>query len=126
MGSVPPSAATYNVEAESKDPNSIYNTYKRLLALRKTDAALRDGSQESVNESDRDVFAFIRRTGDRTVLVALNMSDHPHTMAFRLSDKGISGTKLAPLFTSPEPGSESIPLDHVVLPPFGTLVAAVE
>jgi len=123
---VPPSAATYNVEAESKDSNSIYNTYKCLLALRKTDAALRDGSQESVNESDRDVFAFIRRTGDRTVLVALNMSDHPHTMAFRLSDNGISGTKLAPLFTSPGPGSESIPLDHVVLPPFGTLVAAVE
>jgi alpha-glucosidase len=123
---VPPSAKTYNVDAESKDPNSIFNTYKSLLALRKTDPALRDGSQESIDETDRDVFAFIRRAGDHTVLVAMNMSAHPHTVAFHLGDKGISGTKLSPLFSSPAPRSESILLEHVALPPFGTLVATVE
>ncbi len=55
--------------------------------------------RKASTKDDPDVFAFIRRAGDRTVLVALNMSDHPHTVAFRLSDKGISGTKLAPLFS---------------------------
>jgi alpha-glucosidase len=32
---VPPSATQYNVEAERKDAGSIFNWYKRLLALRK-------------------------------------------------------------------------------------------
>jgi hypothetical protein len=54
------------------------------------------------------------------------MSAHPHTVAFHLVNKGITGTRLAPLFRSPASNSESIPLDHVALPPFGTLVAAVE
>jgi hypothetical protein len=58
--------------------------------------------------------------------VALNLSAHPHTVAFHLVNKGITGTRLAPLFSSPASNSESIPLDHVALPPFGTLVAAVE
>jgi hypothetical protein len=56
----------------------------------------------------------------------MNMSAHPHTVAFHLGDKGISGTKLSPLFSSPASRSESIPLGHVALPPFGTLVATIE
>ena len=123
---VPPSASSYNVEAESKDPNSIFNTYKHLLALRKSDPALRDGWQKSINESDPNVFAFLRHAGDKTVLVALNMSAHPHTMAFHLAAEGIAGTRLAPLYNSSDSSGEPIPLEHVTLAPFGALVAAVE
>ena len=124
---IPPSAATYNVESRKQrsqlDLQHLQTSARAAQnGCRRCATARRRPSTKAI----RDVFAFFAESGDRTVLVALNMSDHPHTMAFRLSDKGISGTKLAPLFTSPEPGSESIPLDHVVLPPFGTLVAAVE
>lgn len=119
---IPPTAATYNVESESKDADSIFNVYKRLLALRKTDAALRDGTQESINNDDPNVFAFVRRSAERTVLVALNMSNHPHTVSFHLA----SGAKLTPLLTTPSSASESVPLDHVALPPYGTIVAVVE
>ena len=90
---VPPTASSYNVETESKDPNSIFNTYKHLLALRKADPALRDGWQESINDDDPNVFAFLRHAGDETVLVALNMSAHPHTIAFHLAAEGIAGTR---------------------------------
>ena len=34
---------THNVESEKKDPNSILNFYKNLLALRHTNPALLDG-----------------------------------------------------------------------------------
>ena len=34
---IPPTYNTYNVAAELKDPNSILNWYKHLLALRHTD-----------------------------------------------------------------------------------------
>ncbi len=122
---VPPSTSRYNVEAESKDPDSIFNTYKRLLALRRTEPALRDGSQESVNEDDLNVFAFLRKSGDATVLVALNMSGRERTVAFHLDSKGVRGTNLAPLYTSPAGSADALSLDRVVLAPFGALVAAV-
>ncbi len=121
---VPPSASAYNVENERKDPNSIFSTYKRLLALRKSDPALRDGSQESINNSDKDVFAFVRKVPGRTVVVALNMSAHARTVSF--AGSGIGGTRLTPLLNTASPSAEAIPLDHVELAPFAALVAAVE
>jgi alpha-glucosidase len=123
---IPPTSSTYNVEAERKDPNSIFNTYKRLIALHRSDPALRDGTQVSIDNDDPDVFAFLRRSGNRTVVVALNMSSHPHTVALPLAAMGIRGTRLSPLVTTPTQSTGSMPLDHVALPPFGTVVARVE
>jgi alpha-glucosidase len=122
---IPPSASTYNVATESKDPNSIFNAYKRLLALRKTNPALRDGSYEAVNEDDPDVFSYLRRSGSTTVLVALNMSSQPKTVALHLANKGVPGTSAAPLFSSPPQGGV-LQLEHVELPAFGALVASVK
>jgi alpha-glucosidase len=122
---VPPSAEKANVEAESKDPDSILNAYKRLLALRKTDPALRDGTYEAVNESDPNVFAFLRRSGGETVLVALNMSGKTRTVAFQLASKGVKGTGLAPLYSSAA-SKDAVRLDHVVLTPFAAVVGRVE
>jgi alpha-glucosidase len=121
---VPPTASTYNVETERADPNSIFNTYKRLLTLRKSDEALRDGTQHSINNSDKDIFAFVRQAPGHTVVVALNMSDTARTVSF--AGNGIKGTRLTPLINTASPISESIPLDHVELAPFAALVAVVE
>ena len=120
------SAAHYNVEDERKDPYSIFNTYRRLLILRRTDDALRDGSQESINDDDKDVFTFVRRSGDRTVLVALNMSAHTRRVAFYPAATGVRGTKLVPLYSSPATVKKSLPLNRVELAPFGALVAVVQ
>ncbi len=117
---IPPSAAIYNVETESKDPSSIFNAYKRLLALRKSNPALRDGSYEALNQDDPDVFAYLRRSGASAVLVALNMSSQPRTVAFNLASK-----TAVPLFSSP-PQSGTLQLDHVELPAFGAMVASVK
>ena len=43
----------YNVADELKDPNSILNWYKSLLALRHTNPALLDGDYIPLNENDR-------------------------------------------------------------------------
>ncbi|MDE3063085.1 MAG: alpha-glucosidase [Acidobacteriota bacterium] len=122
---IPPSAATYNVATESKDPDSIYNAYKRLLSLRKTNPALRDGVQTTIDNNDPDIFAFLRRDGDATVLVALNMSAKQRTVAFDLSKYGVSGTRLTPLYASPSQAGMQ-PAGHVDLAPFAALVAQVE
>jgi glycosidase len=94
--------------------------------LRKSDAALRDGSYEAVNEGDPNVFAYLRRSGSSTVLVALNMSSQPRTVAFHLGSKGVHGSSATPLYSSPSPSRGVLQLDHIELPPFGALVASVK
>jgi len=121
---IPPSAKEDNVEVESKDPNSIYNAYKRLLSLRKTNPALRDGTQTTINNNDPDVFAFLRRDGDATVLVALNMSAKSRTVAFHLDEYGVHGAQLAPLYSTTGQ-SGSLATSRVELAPFAALVAQV-
>jgi alpha-glucosidase len=119
---VPPSAATYNVETEAKDPDSILNAYKRLLALRKSNPALRDGSYKAVNEDDPDVFSFVRKSGTSTVLVALNMSSQSKTVSFQ---PGVRGSGATLLFSSPRLTAKNLKLDSVTLAPFGAVVASV-
>ncbi len=119
---IPPSASTYNVETEKKDPNSIFNAYKTLLALRQSEPALRDGSYQAVDEENPYVFSFIRVREGSTVLVSLNMSAEPRT----ISVKGLKGTTAGPLYTSPHSQDEAIPLDKIPLAPFGVLVAKVQ
>ncbi|HLY42435.1 MAG TPA: alpha-glucosidase [Terracidiphilus sp.] len=121
---IPPNASKYNVETESRDPNSIYNCYKRLLSLRKTELALRDGDQVSINNQDSNVFAFLRRSGDATVLIALNMSPKAHKITLDLAAQGVHGTKVIPLYASPTFSSDKF--NPIELEPFGALVARIE
>ena len=123
---IPPSAATYNVEKEKQDPDSIFNAYRRLLELRRSEPALRDGSYEAVNEDDPNVFAYLRKSAGSTVLVALNMSEKPHTLSVNLAGKGVSGTTAKVLYRSPSAGMDALPLDRIALEPFGVVVAAVQ
>jgi alpha-glucosidase len=123
---IPPSASTYNVEAEKKDPDSIFNTYQRLLALRKTEPALRDGSYEAVDEENPYVFSYLRRSAGSTVLVSLNMSAETRTVSLDLASKNVPGKTAKALYSSPSSIPGAIPLDHIQLAPFGVLVARVE
>jgi alpha-glucosidase len=121
---IPPSAKTYNVETEKRDPHSIFNAYVQLLALRKSEPALRDGSYESIDKNDADLFAFLRKSGGQTILVALNMSGKEKTISVRSAVSGGSTVKV--LYSSPSVNGETLQLEHVMLAPFGVLVAAVK
>jgi alpha-glucosidase len=91
---VPPSSKTHNVEAEIKDGSSILSVYRRLLALRRENPALRDGEYLALNQGDPHVLCYLRRyqhDGKHTsVLVALNMSAEKQQVNFDLSAEGIS------------------------------------
>jgi len=77
---VGPRFARYNVAAEQKDPDSILNFYRRLLALRHTDPALLDGKYVPLNEADAHVLAYLRSYKERRVVVLLNMSAEARTI----------------------------------------------
>jgi alpha-glucosidase len=121
---VPPSAKTYNVETESKDPNSIFNAYKKLLGLRKTNEALRDGKQEDIAEKDPNVYAFLRRAGDKTVLVALNMSGKQQKLNLDWASHGIQASTLECLYASPQTKLDNT--KAIEMAPFAALVADVK
>ncbi len=122
---VPPSAKKDNVETEEQDPDSIFNAYKKLLALRKSEPALRDGSYQSVDDENPYVFSFLRKHGTDTVLVSLNMSDQPRTVSLKGAEKTLEATEAKPLYSSPDVTEASVPLDRIQLAPFGVLVATV-
>jgi glycosidase len=65
--------ATRNVAAQSADPNSLLNLHRRLIHLRARNAALAVGKLVPLTASDPAVAAFLRRDGDRAVLVVANL-----------------------------------------------------
>ena len=117
---IPPTSTKYNVETESKDPNSILNCYKKLLALRKSDPALRDGAQISIGD-DPDVFTYVRVVPGHTVFVALNMSNKQRTFNFLgLKDYGGPGKTI---FST---GSGFAKSEILILEPYAAYVGATE
>jgi alpha-glucosidase len=125
---IPSSAAQYNVAAEQYDPNSIFNFYKHLIALRRELSVLRDGSYVAVNRDDPNVLAYVRRAKNGTdpVLVALNMSSQPQTVNFTLKGFGIEAKSLHVLLAAPQPAGSELSMTGVKLEPFGVLIAGVE
>jgi len=119
---VPPSYKAHNVEVESKDPNSIYSTYKKVLALRHSNEALREGYYTALNEDDANVMSYLRAYKGSAVLVALNMSSSPQKAKFDLSGKGFPTANLKTLLATPQTSSAGM---EVSLEPFGVFIAEV-
>lgn len=67
-----------NVEESIKDPDSIYNFYKKLIALRiNSDVSdiIRDGKYESYYDTHKSLFVYTRTLGDRRLLVICNFKN---------------------------------------------------
>ena len=119
---VPPSYQTHNVATESKDPNSVLNLYKKVLALRHTNQALLEGSYTVLNEDDPNVISYLRSYKGKAVLVALNMSASPQKATFNLSPQGFGQASLKTLIASPEASAKG---NEVTLESLGLLIAEV-
>ena len=121
---VPPSYKTHNVEAESKDPNSILNFYKSVLTLRHKEPALLEGEYVALNQNDSNVLSYLRRYKNEAVLVVLNMSSSPQKVSFNLKPQGFGGRKATTLVSTGAPTGE-VNLSELSLEPFGVYMAKV-
>lgn len=65
-----------NLEAQIQDPDSIWNWYRDLCALRKESEVLRRG-EFVLLEASETVFAYSRELRGKTLTIALNFSDKP-------------------------------------------------
>lgn len=68
---------TANVQVQQNDPGSMLNLYRRLIHLRATNSALGSGTLIPVNASNGAVAAYLRREGNRAVLVITNLGAVP-------------------------------------------------
>jgi alpha-glucosidase len=116
-----------NVEAESKDPESMLNWYKKLIALRRNDPAIHDGEMTMLDAGNQEIVAWTRKAPNgEVVLVACSFSAQPQTVAFQkaLGGSGKSAKALAASGGAEQNGT--VDLNAVSLPPYGSIVAQVQ
>ncbi len=69
-----PDAQRRNLAAQRTNSRSLFNTYRQVIALRRTAPALTGGMFQPLTYGTRYLLAYLRQTSQQTVLVALNFS----------------------------------------------------
>jgi len=113
-----------NVQSEAADPDSLLNWYRRLIALRRSERALRGGRMVMLDPTNASVLTYARVSGDgQAVVVSLNMSPRPQTLSLQLAAAGLRGTQLQTLLSNPGQLPDSAASHPQTLPPYASWVA---
>jgi alpha-glucosidase len=124
---VTPNYRTINVQAESADPDSLLNWHRQLIALRRNNPALRSGRTVMLDQTNARVLTYARVTGEgETVLVSLNLSGEPATVALAVAAPLVHGSMLKTLLSSGGPAGSVGADGHLTLAPYAAWVASVE
>jgi len=123
---VPDNYRRINVRTELADPASLLNWHRRLIALRRSDPALREGRVVMLDQDNPRVLSYAR-VADKggAVLVVLNMSADAQIISLDVGGAGIAAGHVRTLLSSPDTLSRIHSLTRIHLPPFAAWVAAV-
>ena len=69
-----PNTRDINVEAQRQDPHSVYQCYRKLIALRKQSSALSRGDLTFLETGHPKLIALIRSAAEETLLAFHNFS----------------------------------------------------
>jgi len=72
---VNPNYTAVNATAQEKDPNSVLNYFRKMVALRKDNEVLIYGKYTLLDRDNPDVYAFTRELNGRKILVLLNFKN---------------------------------------------------
>ena len=121
---VTPDYPHINVQTESADPDSLLNWYRRLIALRRSNTALRAGRMLMLDPANTSVLSYARVSDSGTaVIVSLNMSPQPQQPALGLAEAGLHGAQLHTLLSSPGTLPAVEAARAPTLPPYAAWVA---
>jgi alpha-glucosidase len=115
---------TVNVAAESNEPDSLLNWNKKLIAMRKNNPALRDGSMTMLDKTNANVLSYLRQgaAGKPSVVVALNFTAQPQTVSLN----GVTGNTVHTLLTNDPALATTANLKSLTLAPFASWVGSVQ
>src|SRR6516164_2867733 len=106
-----------NVEAQTRDPHSILNWMRRMLAVRRRHAAFGRGTLTFLYPKNRKVLAYLRQYAGDTILCVANVAHSPQAVELDLSQfAGCSPVELNAGTLFPPIGQLTYLL---TLPPYG-------
>jgi alpha-glucosidase len=122
---VPPSAATINVTAEERDPNSLLAWYKALIRLKKTVPAFENGANIMLDTENTQVLSWMRQApGAPQVIVSVNFTAMPQVVNLTIGGAGMQARKLTTLVKTPG-AADPVALNRIVLGPYGVYIGEV-
>lgn len=74
--SVNPNYISINAGSQVNEPKSVFNFYRKLIKLRKSNPALVVGEYRDLDPSHDQVFAYTRTLGTESFLIVINMTDY--------------------------------------------------
>lgn len=106
-----------NVEAQERDPHSLLNWVKRMLAVRGEHQAFGRGTQRFLRPANRKILAYLREHGDDAILCVANLSRTAQAVELDLSEfEGRTPVELSGQAAFPKVGQ----LPYLLtLPPYG-------
>ena len=63
-----------SLDEEKDDPNSLWNYYRKMIAIRKSNPVIDYGTYKNVSNNNDKVFSFERYSGNKKIVVAVNLS----------------------------------------------------
>lgn len=72
---VNPNYKTINAKTQINDENSVFNYYRKLIDLRKKYEIIAYGKYELILDDDENIYAYLRKLNNETLLVMCNFSD---------------------------------------------------
>ena len=115
-----PDAEQHNVARECADPASVLSLYRRLLAVRRQEPALRSGQILWLDSDDADVLVYRRSHGESSHLVVLNLADRSASVSAGWHGRPIVG--IVEVSTSMEGLGRSLSGISIDLEPYEGLV----
>lgn len=65
-----------NVEIEEKNPDSVLNFYRKLIALRNSSEILLNGDYKELYPESEEIYMFSRSLGGKKLIIAVNFTTH--------------------------------------------------
>jgi alpha-amylase len=90
-----------SLEEERGDPNSLWNFYRTMISIRKANPLISKGAYKTLQNDKSQVFTFMRYSGSKRIIVAVNLSDKPIDDAITID--AASGSLIRVLYGASKP-----------------------
>jgi alpha-glucosidase len=120
---VPSTYTTVNVKAEQSEADSLFDWYKTLIHLKKTNPAFAYGDNVMLDTENTKVLSWMRqKPGAPSVVVSVNFTADPQTVSLSVPGSGRNVKTLLKTPGAADPAS----IGQIQLGPFGVYVGEVQ